>query len=221
MNNNKKEELNYHNLNEVIGLSKKMLKILYTCVILAIIVFIIILFKNLEIFKVLGSILGVISPFFIGLVIAWLLDPAVTYLQKKNVKRSIGTIVVFFVFILILYLYGFKEALLINVVRIILMGLLFTNVSMILYSLAGGLLSLACMGLAKKAHGFSIQCVSMIGGITHNLGQILVAFAVVRTYGVFYYVPFLLLAGSVTGWVIGMLEKTIEPRLRHYLQTEK
>lgn len=104
MNNNKKEELNYHNLNEVIGLSKKMLKILYTCVILAIIVFIIILFKNLEIFKVLGSILGVISPFFIGLVIAWLLDSAVTYLQKKNVKRSIGTIVVFFVFILILYL---------------------------------------------------------------------------------------------------------------------
>lgn len=104
MNNNKKEELNYHNLNEVIGLSKKMLKILYTCVILAIIVFIIILFKNLEIFEVLGSILGVISPFFIGLVIAWLLDPAVTYLQKKNVKRSIGTIVVFFVFILILYL---------------------------------------------------------------------------------------------------------------------
>ena len=81
-----------------------MLKILYTCVILAIIVFVIILFKNLEIFKVLGSILGVISPFFIGLVIAWLLDPAVTYLQKKNVKRSIGTIVVFFVFILILYL---------------------------------------------------------------------------------------------------------------------
>lgn len=105
MNNNKKEELNYHNLNEVIGLSKKMLKILYTCVILAIIVFIIILFKNLEIFKVLGSILGVISPFFIGLVVAWLLDPAVTYLQKKNVKRSIGTIVVFFVFILILYLF--------------------------------------------------------------------------------------------------------------------
>ena len=104
MNNNKKEELNYHNLNEVIGLSKKMLKILYTCVILAIIVFVIILFKNLEIFKVLGSILGVISPFFIGLVIAWLLDPAVTYIQKKNVKRSIGTIVVFFVFILILYL---------------------------------------------------------------------------------------------------------------------
>ena len=104
MNNNKKEELYYHNLNEVIGLSKKMLKILYTCVILAIIVFVIILFKNLEIFKVLGSILGVISPFFIGLVIAWLLDPAVPYLQKKNVKRSIGTIVVFFVFILILYL---------------------------------------------------------------------------------------------------------------------
>ena len=89
MNNNKKEELNYHNLNEVIGLSKKMLKILYTCVILAIIVFVIILFKNLEIFKVLGSILGVISPFFIGLVIAWLLDPAVTYLQKKNVKSLI------------------------------------------------------------------------------------------------------------------------------------
>ena len=73
--------------------------------------------------------------------------------------------------ILILYLYGFKEALLINVVRIILMGLLFTNVSMILYSLAGGLLSLACMGLAKKAHGFSIQCVSIIAALPITLDR--------------------------------------------------
>ena len=51
MNNNKKEELNYHNLNEVIGLSKKMLKILYTCVILAIIVFIIILISKKDFVK--------------------------------------------------------------------------------------------------------------------------------------------------------------------------
>lgn len=105
MNKNKKDELNYHNLNEVISLSKKMLKILYTCVILAIIFVVIALFKDLEVLPILGSVLKVISPFFIGLVVAWLLDPAVTYLQKKNVKRPIGAIVIFFVFILILYLF--------------------------------------------------------------------------------------------------------------------
>lgn len=120
--------------------------------------------------------------------------------------------------ILLLYLYGFKEAFIINLMRIILTGFLFTNLSMILYSLAGGILSLLCMAYAKRSQHFSLQCVSLIGGITHNIGQMCVAYITVRTYGILYYVPFLLLAGSVTGWVIGMLEAMIEPRLRRFMR---
>ncbi len=120
--------------------------------------------------------------------------------------------------ILLLYLYGFKEAFIINLMRIILTGFLFTNLSMILYSLAGGILSLLCMVYAKRSQHFSLQCVSLIGGITHNIGQMCVAYITVRTYGILYYVPFLLLAGSVTGWVIGMLETMIEPRLRRFMR---
>lgn len=120
--------------------------------------------------------------------------------------------------ILLLYLYGFKEAFIINLMRIILTGFLFTNLSMILYSLAGGILSLLCMTYAKRSQHFSLQCVSLIGGITHNIGQMCVAYLTVRTYGILYYVPFLLLAGSVTGWVIGMLETIIEPRLHRFMR---
>ena len=120
--------------------------------------------------------------------------------------------------ILLLYLYGFKEAFIINLMRIILTGFLFTNLSMILYSLAGGTLSLLCMAYAKRSQHFSLQCVSLIGGITHNIVQMCVAYITVRTYGILYYVPFLLLAGSVTGWVIGMLETIIEPRLCRFMR---
>ena len=120
--------------------------------------------------------------------------------------------------ILLLYLYGFKEALIINIMRIILTGFLFTNLSMILYSLAGGILSLLCMTCAKRSKHFSIQCVSLIGGVAHNIGQICVAYFTVRTYGIFYYIPFLLLSGSITGGLIGMLETIVEPRLRKFMR---
>lgn len=120
--------------------------------------------------------------------------------------------------ILLLYLYGAKEALLINIMRIVLSAFLFTNLSMLLYALAGGLLSLLCMTVAKKSGHFSIRFVSLIGGTTHNIGQILVAYAVVRTYGIFYYIPFLLLSGAVTGWLIGMIETWTEPRIKSFLQ---
>lgn len=104
MNNKKKNTVDFDNLNDVIGLSKKMLKILYACIILAIVFVIISLFKELKVFSFIGSVLKVAAPFFIGLVIAWLLDPVVTLLQKKKVKRTIGAIVVFCAFILVLYL---------------------------------------------------------------------------------------------------------------------
>lgn len=101
----KKNELDYKNLNDVIYLAKNILKIMFICLILAIVVVSLILLKEIKIFAILWTIVKVSAPFFIGLVIAWLLDPLVSFLQEKGVKRPIGAVFVFFVFIIILYLF--------------------------------------------------------------------------------------------------------------------
>jgi len=100
----KNDKINYKKLNEVISLSKDILKVFYVTMIVLIIVGIFFLLKELNVFNFLFNLLGVVAPFFIGVIIAWLLDPMVTYLQKKNVKRLIGTIVVFCGFLIVVYL---------------------------------------------------------------------------------------------------------------------
>lgn len=103
------------------------------------------------------------------------------------------------------------EVLLISVTRILLVGFLFGNGMSIIYSLAGGLLSFAVMMLLKKAKGFSIVGVSIAGGVSHNTGQILAAVCVVENTKLFYYFPALLVAGVITGTLIGIVSGRVLP----------
>lgn len=112
-----------------------------------------------------------------------------------------------------LYALGPYEALAVNGMRILLSGFLFGNLSMILYSLAGAAMSFVCMYLAKKSGAFTILGVSIVGGVTHNVGQLLVAMAVLETKSLIYYGPVLLAAGLVTGAVIGILAGEVEKRV--------
>ena len=91
----------------------------------------------------------------------------------------------------------------------VLMGYLFGNGMSILYSLAGGLLSFLVMLLLKHIKGFSITGVSIAGGVTHNVAQICVAALVVQNRKLFYYLPALLVAGVITGMLIGILSDRI------------
>ncbi len=100
----KKEEVDIENLNRVIDLSKKILKVLYITIILASILLAIALLAKLHIGKIVLGILKVVAPLFIGLVIAWLLDPITTYLTKKNVNRTLASVFVFVMFLLIIFL---------------------------------------------------------------------------------------------------------------------
>ncbi len=104
-----------------------------------------------------------------------------------------------------LYVMGTKDAFFLSLIRIVLTGFTFGNLSMMLYSLAGGMLSLVVMIACKKGLGLSKIGVSISGGVAHNLGQLLVAVAVVENRNIFYYLPFLLLWGSVSGAFIGIL----------------
>ena len=117
------------------------------------------------------------------------------------------------VIIIVLYKTDWKEALLLSVVRIVLAGFLFGNLFGILYSLAGGILSLAVMALLKRSGAFSIIGVSMAGGVSHNVGQLIMAMLVVETYAVGYYLPVLLIAGLITGTLLGIAGREVLKRL--------
>lgn len=119
--------------------------------------------------------------------------------------------------IVVLFLYQgeghAKEALLVNMLRIVLSGFLFSNLYAILYALVGALLSFAAMMAGRRVNCFSMIGVSVLGGVFHNIGQVVVAMLVVETFYVGYYVPFLIVAGTVTGAVLGVAAMELEPYL--------
>lgn len=112
-----------------------------------------------------------------------------------------------------LYTVGAAGTAAVSLVRIVLVGFTFSNPASMLYSLAGGVLSLAVMILAKKFDWFGKAGVSILGGIFHNIGQLSVAALVTEQAGVFTYLPVLLTAGVVTGAVIGLLGGMIVERI--------
>ena len=108
---------------------------------------------------------------------------------------------------------GVKEAFLVNISRALLSGFLFGSMSSILYSLSGAVLSLLVMTLLKKTDRFSISGVSMAGGVFHNIGQLTMAALVLETTAVWYYLPVLIITGSITGFLIGSLSGEIYKRI--------
>lgn len=111
---------------------------------------------------------------------------------------------------------GTKEALCVNFLRIILAGFLFSNLYAVLYALAGALVSFFVMFFGRKMGCFSVIGVSVLGGVFHNIGQIVVAMFVVETVYVGYYLPFLIAAGTVTGAVLGVAVMELIPYLRRF-----
>lgn len=103
---NKKQdkELNYNKLNDLVTLSHSVLKILFVLLIIVGAYFIIRLIKEVQILPFILTILGLLSPLFIGIVIAWLFDPFVTYLNKKGIRRGLGAAICYVLFLGIIVL---------------------------------------------------------------------------------------------------------------------
>ncbi|MCI8280512.1 MAG: Gx transporter family protein [Lachnospiraceae bacterium] len=112
-----------------------------------------------------------------------------------------------------LYLLGTKEALALSLARIFLSGFLFGNMFAVVYSLAGGILSFCVMLLLKQVWKYNILTVSVAGGISHNLGQLLIAAVVVENANLLYYMSILFFSGLVTGAVIGLIGREVILRL--------
>ena len=126
-----------------------------------------------------------------------------------GVKLGLANLII----VVALYKMRLSEAYLLSVVRILLAGFIFGNYFSIIYSLAGGLLSLTVMALLKKWGGFSLQGISIAGGVCHNIGQLVVAMIVVETFAMSYYMPVLLVAGLITGFLIGVVADQVLRRM--------
>lgn len=131
-------------------------------------------------------------------------------LGVPGIKAGLSNIVTVFS----LYYFSPDMALGIAITRIVLCGLTFGSMSGLLYSLAGGMLSFTVMIILKKTGKFSVYGVSMAGGVFHNIGQILVAIAVLQNKMVAYYLPFLLVAGVIAGVVVGILAAVLIKRFK-------
>lgn len=126
-----------------------------------------------------------------------------------GVKLGLANLII----VIALYRMKLSEAYLLSIVRVLLAGFIFGNYFSIIYSLAGGLLSLTVMALLRKKGGFSVIGVSIAGGVFHNIGQLIIASVIVETFSVMYYVPVLLIAGLVTGLLIGIASDGMLKRL--------
>jgi len=126
-----------------------------------------------------------------------------------GIKVGLANIVV----IIALYTLGGKQALVLSMIRILLVGFTFGNLYSIIYSLAGAILSWVSMVLLKNAKSFSIVGVSILGGVMHNVGQIVVAGFMLETASLIYYLPVLAISGIVAGIVVGILAASITIRL--------
>lgn len=116
--------------------------------------------------------------------------------------------------LLCLYLFDTFSAFLLTVSKAVLTGFLFGNLSMIIYSLAGAIFSFIVMLLLKKSGRFHIPVISAMGGVAHNAAQLLIAYFMIETYAIIYYVPILIVSGLVTGILIGITVNLLLPLLR-------
>lgn len=116
--------------------------------------------------------------------------------------------------VFVLYYVGIIPGIIVSILRVLLSGFIFGNLYSIIYSLFGALLSILVMILVKSILKLSAISASVAGGIFHNIGQLIAAALMVSTYQILYYVPVLLLAGAITGGLIGVVVYIILNRIK-------
>ena len=155
------------------------------------------------------ALLGVLTS--VALVLSYLevmLPPIST--AVPGIKMGLPNIIIIFV----LYKFGLKEAVTVSLIRVFIVALIFGgNIMTLSYSVVGAVLSLALMTLFKKLNLFSIVGVSIIGGISHNLGQILVAIFLFDTIQIGYYMVVLSITGTIAGVIIGIISSILVKKL--------
>lgn len=132
------------------------------------------------------------------------------FVAIPGVKVGLANIAVIFT----LYKLGVKEAVTVSVIRVLLIAMLFGSAVSLIYSISGAVLSLASMILLKKLTPLKEVAVSVTGGVMHNVGQIAAASFMLSTNVVVYYLPFLLVSGTIAGIVVGIASAILIKRVK-------
>ena len=146
----------------------------------------------------------------LAMILSFIESQIPVFVAIPGMKIGLANIAIVFA----LYTLGFRSAITISLIRVVLSALLFGTVVSALYSLAGALLSLAGMALLKKTGLFGVVGVSVSGAVLHNLGQIAVAWLILKIGALVYYLPFLLFSAVAGGVVIGIVAAVVIERVK-------
>lgn len=145
----------------------------------------------------------------LGLIFSYIELQIPYFLPVPGIKLGLANIVS----VVVLYMYGLRESLIINVLRILIINLLFGTILSFLYAIVGGTLSIFTMFFLKKVESFSKKFVSVMGGISHNLGQIFVAIMITETKEIVYYLPIMIISACASGFIIGLIADKIYEKM--------
>ncbi|MDO4377770.1 MAG: Gx transporter family protein [Erysipelotrichia bacterium] len=133
-----------------------------------------------------------------------------SFFPIPGIKMGLANIAVVFA----LYKLSIKDAIIVSVTRVIIVSFLFGTSVTLIYSISGAVLSMIVMALMQKSERFSLVSVSIAGGVTHNIAQVIVACILLKSAVIRYYLPFLIISGMLTGVVIGLISAKLIERIK-------
>ncbi len=137
----------------------------------------------------------------LALIFSFIESSIPAFVPIQGIKLGLPNVIIIY----LLYRASWKEAAIVSLSRVFLMTLFYTNFQTFLLSISGAVLSLTIMTLIKKLAKLSCITVSVIGGVVHNIGQIIMACILMSTTEIVYYLPVLLITGTVAGVLIGLI----------------
>ena len=148
----------------------------------------------------------------LALIFSYIESMIPAFIAIPGIKLGLANIVV----IVLLCKTSWKEALIVSIVRVVISSLLFGTIMTFLYSFVGAIFSLLVMIILKKISNLTNVTISVLGGVFHNFGQIIVACIITSTAQIIYYLPILLISGTISGIIIGFLATLIVKRLKSF-----
>lgn len=150
----------------------------------------------------------------VAMILSYVESMIPAFVAVPGVKMGLSNIATVFA----LYTLGWPYAICVSAVRVVLSALLFGNVVGLIYSLSGAALALLGMILLQRLNSFSSIGVSVVGGVLHNAGQIIAACIVMKTVGIsVYFIP-LVISGTISGVLIGVVSGMLVERIKKIIR---
>ena len=146
----------------------------------------------------------------VAMLLSYIESRVPAFVAIPGIKVGLANIAVIFT----LYKFGARAAVTVSIIRVILIATLFGTPVSFIYSVSGATLSLILMILLRKLTPLTEVAVSVTGGVAHNIGQIAAASFMLSTNIVLYYLPFLLVSGTIAGIVVGVSSAILVKRIK-------